>query len=206
MKPRGAVFTTAMIAICWLIFLVDLLTSRSSNGRGEIWNSLALDPQAVLNGQWWRLFTYGFVHDGFGHILVNSIALFQAGDFVEYVYGTRRYAAIYVAALFGGGFAAYLATVGTGSWTVGASGAIMGVFGAMAVLGYKLPPLRRELLRSAVVPIVLVLLYGLFMKNISNAAHIGGLIAGSIAALVIKPAQANEMIRLFGGSNPRPPA
>jgi len=53
------------------------------------------------------------------------------------------------------------------------------------------------LVRSAIVPIVLVLLYGLFLKNISNAAHIGGLIAGGLAALFLTPKQAREMIRLF---------
>lgn len=203
MRPRGAVFTTAMIALCWLVFVVDLITPRTPDGTGTLASALALNPEEVLGGQFWRLFTYGFVHAGFLHILVNTIALFQAGDFVEYVYGTRRYALIYVAALFGGGMAAYFSTVGTGAWTVGASGAIMGVFGAIVVLAYKLPPLRRELLRSALFPIVIVLVYGFFAKNISNAAHIGGLIFGCTAAWFITPEHAREMIRLF--STPETP-
>ncbi len=201
MRPRAAVFTTIMIALCWLVFVVDLISPRPGGGPGELSAALALVPEAVLAGQWWRLVTYGFVHAGIAHIVINSIALFQVGDFVEYVYGTRRYAIIYLVALVGGGFAAYLTTVGTGVWTVGASGAIMGLFGAMVVLAYKLPPLRRELLRSAVVPIILVFAYGVFMKNISNAAHVGGLIAGSAAAWIITPQHAREMIRLFAGSD-----
>ncbi len=196
MRPRGAVFTTSMIAICWLAYLLDVI-SPHTGGYGQITLQGALIPEDVLGGQWWRLITYGFVHANFFHVLVNSIALFQAGDFVEYVYGTRRYAAIYMSALVGGGFLAYMSTVGTGAATVGASGAIMGVFGAMVVLGFKLPPLRRELLRSAAIPIVLVLAYGIFDKNISNAAHIGGLITGIVAAWLITPEHGREMIRQF---------
>ena len=195
MRPRAAVFTTIMIALCWLVFVVVLISPRPGGGPGELSAALALVPEAVLAGQWWRLVTYGFVHAGVAHIVINSIALFQVGDFVEYVYGTRRYAIIYLVALVGGGFAAYLTTVGTGVWTVGASGAIMGLF------AYNLPALRRELLRSAVVPIILVFAYGVFMKNISNAAHVGGLIAGSAAAWIITPQHAREMIRLFAGSD-----
>lgn len=195
MKPRAAVFTTTMLGLCWLVFVVDAVASRAVGGVGSIGMLLALIPEDVLVGQWWRVATYGFVHAGIAHIVINSIALFQAGDVVEYIYGTRAYAVIYLAALVCGGLAAFFTTVGTGAITVGASGAIMGVFGAMLVLGYKLPPLRRELVRSALVPIVLVLLYGLFLKNISNAAHVGGLLAGGLAALFLTPKQAREMIR-----------
>jgi rhomboid protease GluP len=197
MKPRAAVFTTTMLALCWIVFVVDAVASRAVGSFGAIGTALALIPEDVLAGQWWRVVTYGFVHAGVAHIVVNSIALFQAGDVVEYIYGTRPYALIYMAALVGGGLAAFFTTVGTGAVTVGASGAIMGIFGAMLVLGYKVPPLRRELVRSALVPIVLVLLYGLFVKNISNAAHIGGLIAGGLAAMFLTPKQAREMIRLL---------
>ncbi|MBV8594864.1 MAG: rhomboid family intramembrane serine protease [Candidatus Eremiobacteraeota bacterium] len=202
MKPRAAVFTTSMLALCWVVFILDAVASRAVGGVGAIGSALALIPEDVLAGQWWRVVTYGFVHAGIAHIVVNSIALFQAGDVVEYIYGTRAFAAIYIAALIGGGLAAFFTTVGTGAITVGASGAIMGIFGAMLVLGWKVPPLRRELVRSAVVPIVLVLLYGLFLKNISNAAHIGGLIMGGLAALFLTPKNAREMIRLFQSSTP----
>jgi rhomboid protease GluP len=203
MRPRGAPFTTSMIAICWLVFVLDLI-SPHTQGFGEFALKGGLFADDVLRGQWWRLFTYGFVHANFPHILINSIALFQAGDFVEYVYGSRRYAVIYVAALLGGGFAAYLTTIGTVDLTLGASGAIMGVFGAMAVLAFKLPPLRRELWRTALIPIVLTLGYGIFTKGISNAAHIGGLITGVIAAALMPPAHAREMIRLFSAPQTPP--
>jgi rhomboid protease GluP len=196
MKSRSAGFTTAMIAICWLVFVLDFLSPKTQ-GIGEITIRLALFPDAVLHGQWWRLVSYGFVHANWYHILVNSIALFQAGDFVEYVYGSRRYAVIYLVALFGGGLAAYMATVGTPAFTLGASGAILGIFGAMAVLAYKLPPLRKELLRAALVPVILTLGIGFFTPGISNAAHIGGFLTGVVAAALITPVHGREIIRQF---------
>ena len=68
--------------------------------------------------------------------------------------------------------------------------AIMGVFGAMGVLGFKLPHARRALLQSALFPIVLTLGNGLLNPGISNAGHIGGLIGGVLVAAVLTPARA----------------
>jgi rhomboid protease GluP len=203
MRSRSAGFTTGMIALCWLFFVLDYISPKT-NGLGELTQLGALFPDAVLRGQWWRLITYGFLHANLYHILVNSIALFQAGDFVEYVYGTRRYSVIYIAALIGGGLAAYMATVGQQVYTLGASGAIMGVFGAMIVLAFKLPPLRNELWKAAIVPIILTLGIGFFVPGISNAGHIGGLISGIVAAWIITPVHGREMIRQFGENRMKP--
>jgi len=84
--------------------------------------------------------------------------------------------------------------LGTPQITAGASGAIMGIFGAMAVLAFKLPPLRRELWQAAIVPIALTLGYGFFNHNISNAGHIGGVITGAIVAALLRPSRGQEMI------------
>ncbi len=194
MTLRRAPFTVAVIAICWLIFVLDSLTPHTS-GLGSLMIAGAIIPPAVMQGQWYRLVTSGFLHFNLTHILFNSYALFQAGVFVEYVYGTSRYAFIYLVALVGGGIAAYLTTINTMQVTAGASGAIMGVFGAMAVLAFKLPPLRRELFQAAILPIALTLGYGLFNQGISNAGHIGGLITGVIAAAIITPARGRDMVR-----------
>ena len=193
MSPRGAPFTTAMLLIYWMVFLLDQL-SRHGASLGPFMLAGAIIPSEVVAGQWWRLITYGFLHFNFAHILFNSYALFQAGVFVEYVYGSARYAIIYTTALVGGGIAAYLWTIGTNDVTAGGSGAIMGVFGAMAVLAFKLPPLRRELFQAAAIPIILTLGYGFFSPGISNAGHVGGVICGVIAAAALRPARGQDMI------------
>jgi rhomboid protease GluP len=193
MSPRGAPVTTALLFVCWLVFLLDQLSAHG--GLGQFMLGGAIIPDKILAGEWWRLITYGFLHFNWLHILGNSWALFQAGVFVEYVYGSPRYAAIYAVALIGGGIAAYLSTIGTTDVTAGASGAIMGIFGAMVVLAIKLPPLRRELAQAAIIPIIIVLGYGFFMPGISNAGHIGGLVCGALIAAFLTPLRGQDMIR-----------
>ena len=187
MKLTTAPLTLTLIAVNILLYGIDFLTGGKLSVR--FW----LLPSAVQHGEWWRLITYGFMHGSWPHVLINMYALFQAGAFVEYCYGTPRYAIIYAAGLIGGGIAAYLTTLASDVPTVGASGAIVGVFGAMAVLGFKLPRLRGELLRAAIFPIVLTLGYGLLIPNISNWGHIGGLIAGGFTAILLTPVRGREL-------------
>jgi len=194
---RAASFTSLMLLICWAVFLIDQVLPKQ-NGYGTLLLAGALIPTFVEQGQWYRLITSGFLHFNWPHIIFNSIALFQAGALVEYIYGTARYATIYLAALLGGSVLAYITTAGSQTVTAGASGAIMGVFGAMAVLGLKLPPLRKELLQNAILPIVLTLGYGFSNPGISNAGHIGGVITGVIVASLLHPARADEILTAMG--------
>ena len=149
----------------------------------------ALVGTLVLDGEWWRIFTAGFIHYGILHILLNSYALFQVGILVEYIYGSARFLVIYLVALVAGGVTAYYWTIGSDVATAGASGAIMGVFGAMGVLGFKIPHARGPLLQSALFPIVLTLGNGLVNAGVSTADHIGGLIGGVLVAAVMTPAR-----------------
>lgn len=162
MRLSSAPLTVALIVINIVLYGINFLSGDALN------RAFQLDPAAVQQGEWWRIITGGFMHASWPHVLINMYALFQAGAFVEYCYGTPRYGLIYFAGLVVGGVAAYLTTIATGEPTVGASGAIVGVFGAMGVLGLKLPRLRRELLQAAIFPIVLTLGYGLIVPNISN--------------------------------------
>jgi len=188
-KIADAPFTIAMIVICWIVFAIDFF---GGGGRelGPLMTAGAVIPTLIQQGQWWRFFTAGFLHFSIAHIAFNTYALFQAGTFVEFSYGSARYAAIYLVALVAGDYAAYFTTIGSQAVTAGASGAIMGVFGAMAVLAFKLPALRGQLLRAAILPIVLTLGYGFMNPGISNAAHIAGVLSGALVALVLRPARA----------------
>ncbi|MBV8223020.1 MAG: rhomboid family intramembrane serine protease [Candidatus Eremiobacteraeota bacterium] len=185
---RTSPLTIALVVINIVLYGIDFLTG------GALADRFALYPPAVQAGEWWRLLTYGFMHGSWPHVLINMYALLQAGIFVEYCYGTPRYSLIYLAGLIGGGVAAYLSTAGTSVPTVGASGAILGVFGAMGVLGLKLPRLRSALVRSAFFPIVLTLGYGLIVPGISNWGHLGGVIAGGLMALLLNPVRGSELV------------
>jgi rhomboid protease GluP len=191
MSWRTAPVTLTMLAICWIVFAFDFLVTGGRDVFGPLAAAGQIVPALIQAGQWWRIITSGFVHYGILHIALNSYALFQVGILVEYVYGSARYFIIYFVALIVGSLASYYSTIGTEQVTAGASGAIMGMFGAMGVLGFKLPHARSVLLQNALIPIVLTLGNGLRPNShVSNAGHIGGLIAGVLVAAVMTPARA----------------
>jgi rhomboid protease GluP len=191
MSWRTAPVTLTMLAICWIVFVFDFIVTSGNQPMGPLVVAGQIMPALIQTGQWWRLLTAGFLHYGILHIAFNSYALFQVGVLVEYVYGSTRFFIIYMVALIAGNLVAYYTTIGTEAATAGASGAIMGVFGAMGVLGFKLPHARSALLQSALFPVILTLGNGLRPgSNISTAAHVGGLVAGVLVAAVLTPARA----------------
>lgn len=142
----------------------------------------------TLRGQWWRLVTYMFVHEGIFHIGFNMWCLWDLGALCESLYGPWTYLALY----FISGIAGGLASVG---WhptilSVGASGAIFGLAGALIAsfkLGeFSLPRTAiSPVLRSVVVFVAFNLFLGFVSTVTDNAAHLGGLLAGAmIGALV----------------------
>lgn len=180
--PLTIFFLVANIAV----FLVDQLSPYDpSAGFHKIMAHGAIVPQAIDSGQYYRIITAGFLQFNFTHIAFNMYALTQAGMVVENLYGSVNFFIIYMVALVAGGIAAYETTIGTQEVTAGASGAIMGLFGALAALGLKTPVLRRTLLNWALFPIIATLAVGFTAPGISNAGHIGGVVAGAIAGFLL---------------------
>lgn len=187
-----AVATLAIIAINLVVFLIGGFKgvgwmSGDANVLLELGGNLAM---ATTGGQWWRLVSAMFLHAGLLHVGLNMWALWDAGRVAERLFGRLRYAALYLGAGLLGGIASI-------NWqqdvvSVGASGAVFGVYGALlaALLLRKdlLPPsIAKQLQASATVMIGYSLFNGFTKVGIDNAAHIGGLVAGVLigAALVI---------------------
>jgi len=143
----------------------------------------------MRRGEYWRLVMPMFLHGGWLHILGNSYALYILGPILERVYGYGRYATIYVAAGVGG---AFLSTAVSKNVSVGASGAIFGIAGAMLVTGYvhrDVIPRRwgRAFGRGMIPFIALNLAIGFSVHGIDNWGHLGGLASGVLLAFVIPP-------------------
>ena len=118
------------------------------------------------------------------HIAFNMFALYQVGTFVEMIYGTPRMAIIYTIAALGGGVA--VVYFGPDVPTIGASGAIFGLFGALAVAGLRLGAPGRQILQQSTGIIVINLIISFLPgSNISYQDHIGGLIAGTLCGLLL---------------------
>lgn len=149
----------------------------------------------TLSGDWWRLFTYMFLHGGIWHIVFNMWCLWDLGALCESLYGRWTFAAMYVTT----GIAAGLASVGwnPGVLSVGASGAIFGLAGALAASFYlgefsiprmALQPVMRSLAFFIGFNVLFGFGYNLFFGGnggVDNAAHVGGLISGVIMGALI---------------------
>lgn len=144
-----------------------------------------LRPKDVVEyGEWWRIFTAAFLHANIAHIGLNMLALFSVGSEVEKIFGKVRFALLYVLAIVGSG----LAIVYFSSHkipTLGASGAIYGLFGALVAVGLRLGPRGRPMIMNVVPVVALNLAFTFSIPGISWQAHLGGLITGFIVGLVL---------------------
>lgn len=150
----------------------------------------------TVSGQWWRLLAYMFIHGGLLHIAFNMWCLWNLGRLAEAVYGQWTFAAVYLIT----GLAAGLNSL---AWhftvpSVGASGAIFGVAGALIASFYlgefSLPrDAMSGMLRSVVAFVGYNLVFGAVIAHTDNAAHIGGLLMGLLlGALIAKVAPAHD--------------
>ena len=137
----------------------------------------------VRQGEWWRIVTGAFLHGGLLHIALNMFALYQVGRFVESVTGPVRMLAIYLVAMVGSGIA--VTFFQPDAPTVGASGAIFGLFGALVAIGLRLGRPGRALITQTLPIIIINLVFGFSVPNISNAGHIGGLLSGFVAGFAL---------------------
>lgn len=160
---------------------VHVLTLIPGIGRLLIWGGVGFNG-AIANGEWWRLITPIFLHDGFMHLLFNMFAIFVFGPELEQIVGRMRFLTLY----FLSGIFANIATFFIHDYSyshVGASGAIFGLFGAYGALVYytknSLPQLRQIILPIIIISVVMTFL----QPNINITAHIVGLIVGFLIGL-----------------------
>jgi rhomboid protease GluP len=166
-----------IVAYIWEVTTGALKSDQALIDHGAIYGPL------VHNGQWWRIITGAFLHGGLLHVSLNMFALFQVGTFLEMLVGAPRMLAVYFISMIGSGIAVVLFS--QNAVTVGASGAIFGIFGALVAIGLRLGPRGRGLVQQTL-PIVLINLAITFsVPIISVAGHLGGLVCGFLAGLVL---------------------
>ena len=186
--PR-AVVTPALVAINVAVFVVMLAMGVALfGGRPDDYLRFGANfGPLTTGGEWWRLLTCTFVHAGILHLAFNMWALWDSGQLTERLFGSLWFAAIYLFAGVAGSLASMLWQAQAVS--VGASGAIFGVFGAL--LAYlvrergSIPPAMTNRLRiSTSIFVTYSLFYGFAASGIDNAAHLGGLAAGFVMGFI----------------------
>ncbi len=148
----------------------------------------ALVRAEVLAGEWWRMITATFLHGGFSHLIGNMIVLYIVGMACEHAFGAARMALVY----FGSGLAgSTLSLIASPGPSVGASGAVFGVLAAVVVMLYRNQD--RFYVRDKRIGVVLAawaawqLLTGFLTPFVDNFAHLGGMLGGATAALLLSP-------------------
>jgi membrane associated rhomboid family serine protease len=175
--------TFALIGINVIVFLVELIGGGSGgfSGGGSVIHDAGLRGPDIANGDWWRVITGGFLHAGFLHLALNMYVLYIAGSILEPGIGTPRFLGIYFVSLIAGSLGALILDPNT--VTVGASGAIFGLMAGVIVVarGRGIEQLAQQFGLFVILNLVLTF----SIPGISIGGHIGGLIGGGIAALLV---------------------
>jgi membrane associated rhomboid family serine protease len=171
-----------MFGVSWVLTMQageagGLRTLWGMNGAASYQLGASLPLQMLLlDHQWWRLVTAMFLHGGLIHIGFNMMNLMQFGPALEELYGSGRYLFLYVIT----GAFGFLASAVTGHFSVGASGALLGLIGAMlAVTTKRGGSFMRELRSRLITSVVILFMIGFWGGlGIDNSAHIGGFAVG----------------------------
>lgn len=172
-----------LLAINILVFLFIELKADSTSVETLIAYGAKYNP-AIINGEWWRIVSSMFLHIGTLHLLMNMIALYYIGTAVERIYGHLRFTIIYFLAGIFGGFASFMLNPFVAA---GASGAIFGLFGALLFFGVRHRQLFfRTMGWNLLFVIGLNIAFGIFVPQVDNGAHMGGLVGGFIASVLVQ--------------------
>ena len=201
---RGGLSATKVILVAIAaVFVVEVVVGgpgslmQGPDGR-TLFDLGAMQPLAIADGQYWRLFSAMFLHAGLLHIGFNAYALWLFGRGVEDSLGRTWFLVVY----FVSGFLASVASYAFGpisALAVGASGAIFGVFGAFIAYNYRRrhTALASANLRTAITLIVLNALLAIGYRAIDWRAHLGGLVAGFAIGYVAEGLGSGRNARLL---------
>jgi membrane associated rhomboid family serine protease len=190
-RGRGSVLPIATYAILGVTVAVSLAAMFAADGQ-SIYNALWLDKRALADGQIWRLWTVTLLHDPSNllHLLFNMYALYLAGPIVERLYGSALTLGFYLLAAAGGSLASF--AFGGDGPSVGASGAIFGLFGILLVATRTHHPALDRASRNFTAQLGTILMinvvFGIIAAGyIDNAAHVGGFVTGALLGLAFVP-------------------
>jgi membrane associated rhomboid family serine protease len=194
--------TFVLIAINVVAFLLEVLTGSGGFGINDssVFNNGALCGDAVGGGgpcfgsgaivsdggEWWRIVTSGFLHANLIHLGLNMFLLYVLGQVLEPAIGSARFLAIYLVSLIAGSAGALLLE-DPYRFTIGASGAIFGIFVATIIIAMHRG--FTQVVQQLGFWLVLNLVFTFSVDGISVGGHLGGLAGGAVAALLVVGAE-----------------
>jgi rhomboid protease GluP len=197
---RGGV-TNAIIAACVAIYVASVLVDPRSAFRPRLGLDLLPVGDVVVavlgagsaawrDGRWWTLVTAIYVHGSLLHILFNMLWVRQLGPAIEELYGPARLVVIFTIA----GVAGFLASTLFGQpYTIGASGAVFGLLGAIVAFGHRRGGAFGSMIfRQYGQWAIVLFIFGFIMPGVDNFAHAGGFVGGLLTGLVLSFAERRQ--------------
>lgn len=170
--------TYLLIMINIIIYLLQLLGILNSS-------NFSMNKELVVNGEWYRLITCAFFHGGILHLICNMYSLYIIGEQLETVLGKAKFIVVYILSIFTSSLLSGVINSSSVN-SVGASGAIFGLLGALLYFGYHYRLYLGSALTYEIIPVILInLIIGSIMPYIDNWGHIGGLFGGLLAAMIV---------------------
>ncbi len=179
-KNKGSYFTYFLIALNVIFFFVPLMFGQYD----DLLNSFCVHGPSIRAGQYYRILTGIFLHGSVWHLFFNCYALYVIGSQIENFLGRFKYILIY---FFSGIMGSLFSIIfgGSGS-SIGASGAIFGLMGALLYFGYYYRVYLGNVVRTQILPLIILNLgIGFLMPGIDNFAHIGGLVGGTMLTMAL---------------------
>jgi membrane associated rhomboid family serine protease len=175
--------TKILIGINVAVYLLMVALGHSTTATGPVYEQGYTWGPQVAAGEWWRILSGAFLHASPLHLAMNMFLLYLLGRELEPAVGNVRFLIVYMVSLFGGALGVMAVSVDTA--TLGASGAIFGLMGALIVLQLRA---RQNPWRSGLAGLIALNLIITFLDpEISLGGHVGGLLAGAIAGLLVTP-------------------
>lgn len=187
--------TTVCVALYLIALLIDIISGTFSLSRGGIFGLLppsshVLDRlgwsgayPVIIEGRWWTIFSGIYLHGGLLHILFNMLWIRQLGPAVEELFGSSRFFIIFTVS---GAVGFLVSTLFKVPATVGASGAIFGLFGAIVYYGrHRGGSFGQAIYRQTAAWAVLLFILGLTWAGVDNYAHAGGFIGGYVTGMLL---------------------
>ena len=196
-EPKKMIVTPILIALCITVFLAMYIWGNGSEDSITLLLFGANFRPLVQAGQVWRLATSMFLHIGIVHLVVNMYSLLIIGKQLEGFLGKWKFLIVYLGS---GILGSLLSVVVHSSVSAGASGAIFGLLGSLLYFGYHYRLYLGTVLKTQVIPIILLnLLIGFMVPGIDNFAHIGGLVGGYLLTMIVGvPGKTKKSDRING--------
>lgn len=200
-SPKRIIFTNIISLICILMYvIVGIYGNNFFNFDANVLAKFgANNILLVKNGEIYRLLTCAFLHVGLIHLVVNMYSLRVIGPSVEGLIGKGKFVFIYLISAISASLMS-LVFVDSNIVSVGASGAIFGLMGALLYFGYHYRLYLNDAIKTQIIPVILFnLIIGFMMPGIDNGAHIGGLIGGYLATMAIGVKNKSEKKDMING-------